>query len=87
MTHTGYCHGCGFVRPIHGRNLCPACYVRNKRNGTIERYSLVRPPVPRLYRWCECTKPLVDRLPLWSTAQCLACGHEIAPDVLAQLEE
>lgn len=32
-----FCADCG-VNDVHSRGLCTACYVRNKRRGTLDEY-------------------------------------------------
>lgn len=44
---------------------------------------------PRMERhpYCQCAKPLVERLPVWNTAQCGKCGYEIDPSTTGDLDQ
>lgn len=41
----GKCHCCSRVGRLHARHLDKACYVRNKRHGTLDLYDPQRAPV------------------------------------------
>lgn len=65
-----HCSECGKVETGKRiRGMCMRCYhkfhVRDSFN--MEPYTLD----------CECTSPIVERLPLWETAQCGRCGKRV----------
>lgn len=57
----GQCTTEGCQKPVKSRGLCPACYERGRRAGTVFKCERCQIEIPRKYRYCATCAEMVKQ--------------------------